>query len=376
MLDGSCYTLTASASALDVTCNGLTDGSASVTANASPLVYMWDNGASTASIIGLAPGTYTVTVEDNTGCVATASATVGEPSAISTSAVIGNESSAGANDGSIDLTATGGTPCITSSTLASTPGSSNGSNGAMFNMINTSGVDLTITGISQGAYSAAYEGTATYNVHYYPGDYVAQMGNAAGWTQVATNASATIPAGATLTAPTYGLIPMTAVVIPAGATYGFYVGKTTGTVSYTTAQGTGGVTPWGSDGLLTITVGHGGIFPSPTNTPRAPLIQVHYGDPTASAYTYAWDNGDTTEDISGLTAGSYCVTVSDCNGCIASLCDTISIAGTPGCMETVATNYNAFANIDDGSCIYDCSQFGVSASTSDVSCNGGVFEGV
>ena len=33
------------------------------------------------------------------------------------------------------------------------------------------------------------------------------------------------------------------------------------------------------------------------------------------AYTYAWNNGDITEDITGLTAGYYEVTVTDANGC-------------------------------------------------------------
>ena len=37
-------------------------------------------------------------------------------------------------------------------------------------------------------------------------------------------------------------------------------------------------------------------------------------------YTYNWSNYSLTEDLSGLSSGNYCVTVSDSNGCIATDC--------------------------------------------------------
>ena len=41
------------------------------------------------------------------------------------------------------------------------------------------------------------------------------------------------------------------------------------------------------------------------------------------AYTYDWNNNDTTEDITGLVAGTYMVTVTDANGCESTLSVTI-----------------------------------------------------
>jgi hypothetical protein len=171
-----------------------------------------------------------------------------------------------------------------------------------------------------------------------------------GWTQVG---SATVDLTSGLTT---GYIPVTGVTIPAGATYGFIVASTAGTVQYTNGTGTPGVTAWASDANVTVTQGHGGSFAGSVFgfnfSPRNWNGTVHYGDPSASAYTFSWSTGDTTEDVSGLSSGAYSVTATDCNGCTATGTYTVSLNVTYGCTDPNASNYDPTANTDDGSCTY------------------------
>ena len=72
----------------------------------------------------------------------------------------------------------------------------------------------------------------------------------------------------------------------------------------------------------------------------------------AQQYTWSWSTTDTTEDISGLSAGTYTVTATDCNGCTATGSYTVSGLIT-GCMDSTASNYNALAVCPDSSaCVY------------------------
>ncbi len=70
----------------NVSCNGSSDGMATVSDNGCGSSYSWSNGATTSTANGLAAGDYNVTVSDAFGCSADASVTLTEPSALSVNA--------------------------------------------------------------------------------------------------------------------------------------------------------------------------------------------------------------------------------------------------------------------------------------------------
>lgn len=100
-----------SASVVPVSCNGGSNGSAtvSVSGGASPYLYSWNTTPeqTNAQANNLAAGDYTVTVTDDNHCVYTALATVSEPEPISINTVYTNPSCL--QGGTADASVTGGT---------------------------------------------------------------------------------------------------------------------------------------------------------------------------------------------------------------------------------------------------------------------------
>ena len=96
------------------TCFGAATGSINITASAgtAPYVYDWADIAGTSNVedrTALAAGTYTVSVTDANNCQAIASFTITQPTALSLSTVVTDESPTAAVNGAIALTASGGT---------------------------------------------------------------------------------------------------------------------------------------------------------------------------------------------------------------------------------------------------------------------------
>jgi PKD repeat protein len=90
---------------------GLNNGSATVVPGGTPpYTITWSTNPvqTTATVNNLAPGNYTVTVVDNTGCSATASVTIAPSTALSLQTSTTNET-CNANNGTATVTVTGGT---------------------------------------------------------------------------------------------------------------------------------------------------------------------------------------------------------------------------------------------------------------------------
>jgi gliding motility-associated-like protein len=279
----------------DVTCNGGNNGAIDITVNngTAPFSYSWSNGATTEDIGSLTANSYSVTVTDNNGCQQTASFTINEPTPITLSESITDASCLGINDGAIDLTVNGGVP----------PYSYSWSNG-----------DATqdISGLAGGSYTVTVtdqnncQQSATYNIIQPPA-----LTLSANITDILCNGDGN------------GAIDLTV----AGGTAPFIFNWSTGDNS----EDINGL----SGGSYSVTVtDDNGCFQNATYTVNEPPVLTLSGADTdiscfgaddgavdltvnggTAPYTYSWSNGETTEDLSGLSPGNYSVTVTDNNGC-------------------------------------------------------------
>ena len=113
--------------------------------------YLWSDGQTTQTATGLAAGTYTCTSTDAiNGCTSTSTVVITEPSAITASSMIMDVPNPMDSTGWIDLTWSGGTPCLVEDTLNAPILGGNGQNGNAFNVVNNHTDALPITGFYQG----------------------------------------------------------------------------------------------------------------------------------------------------------------------------------------------------------------------------------
>ena len=360
-----------------VDCNGGSDGSATATPitaqNNTPFTYVWNNGGTTQTISGITAGPYSVEITDAIGCQASGSITITEPPALAITTVVVDEQNFGACDGSATANVTGGTsPYLYSwnDPLAqSTQTATNLCPGTYTVVITdangcTSQTTITVNELSCSGYVVSIN---PYRLSCFESGDGAAAAVVSGGTAPFTylwSTGATTDSISGLVAGTYtvtvtddvaceqtvsAVVTQPALLEAATAVddvtcYGF----SNGTIELTV---TGGTTPYGfnwSNGATTedlaglgpdtydvlvtdangCTVNASGTVTEPDSLDASSVdvnITCNGGsdgsiDLTVTGglgpYQYSWSSGQNTQDISGLVAGTYTVTIIDQNGCI------------------------------------------------------------
>jgi hypothetical protein len=100
---------------INLSCNGIHDGSAFIVASGGTpsYTYFWNNGSTNDSISGLDTGSYSCLVIDNMSCATTKWFTISQPDSFLVSKIVSNVSCNGGNNGTATYAAAGGTPSYT-----------------------------------------------------------------------------------------------------------------------------------------------------------------------------------------------------------------------------------------------------------------------
>src|SRR5438093_13662995 len=95
---------------LTILLNGASTGSIDLTVSGGTpaYTYLWSNGATTEDLTNRPAGTYNVTITDANGCTITGGTTLTQPSALILTNTKTNVTCNGFNNGSINLTVSGG----------------------------------------------------------------------------------------------------------------------------------------------------------------------------------------------------------------------------------------------------------------------------
>ncbi len=309
---------------INVSCNGGNNGSATIGVQygTSPYTYAWSNGQTTATATGLSAGTYSVTVTDNKGCSGSTTVSIIQASTLKDSiSSQTNERCNGGNSGIAAVGARGGTAPYT---FLWSPGGKTAQS---------------ITGLSAGAYTV----TVTDN-HGCSNSAVAtitQPGALTASPNASPNVSCNGGANGGATAnPVNGTAPYTYLWFN-GKTTASITGLSAGTYSLTIHDNCGGST------TASVSISQPVVLSAiATANPNSGCAGSSSGSATAnpsggtSPYSYVWSDASsqTTASATGLSAGSYTVTVHDINGCSATASVTITQATALSAGASVNSN--------------------------------------
>lgn len=323
--------ITATINSVNVTCNGLSDGTATVTTNGgtAPYSFQWNPvGGTTATATNLAAGNYSVTITDANGCVFTQFTTITEPQPLTLATNQTNVSCFGGNDGTGSVLTSGGT--------------------APFTYFWNPGAFSTPTATNLAANTYAITVSDANGCQAQTNITITQPSVLAGTT---TSTPVSCPNGndGTLTAnPSGGTAPYTYFWLPNGQTTATISGQPAGNYSVTITDANGCV----------ITLNNVITEPNPIvisfNTTNVSCFNGSDGSATANVvggtapYTYSWSPlGGTNQIATGLPIGNYTATITDNNGCIAT--NTIAITQPTPLVGTFTSTNETCTNANDGS---------------------------
>ena len=292
------------ASLTNTSCNGICDGSASVSMGGGtpPFTYLWSNGANTANVSGLCEAIYTVTVTDAGGCTSTAIADIKSPFPLVLSFNVNDVFCFNQCTGEISVTPSGGTSpyTYTWSTGSSQPTINNLCSGnysvTVLDANNCSATgNRSISNIPPIILSAT---TTSSNCNQSNGSINLSITNGAApftfnWSNGAnTEDLVNIPAG---------VYNVTVTDIKGCSATGSYtvtdISAPNATISTFTNVSCNGI----CNGMAT-GIASGGVLP----------------------YTYSWSNGNNSQTATNLCAGVYVFSVTDAAGCISTANVTIT----------------------------------------------------
>lgn len=281
----------------DASC-GAMDGMASVSVtsgNPMPYMYMWSDGQVTDTAMNLAAGTYTVMVTDNDGCSASASVSINDAGGPSIDSAIGTDIACnGDQTGMIDLTVSGGAmPYSYAWSTGDTTADLNGLAAGTYTLNITDGNGcIASTSVTISEPTALTASTNEVDVLCNGDDNGAATLTVGGGTpgySFSWSTGATSPSINGLMAGSYtcDITDANGCMISASATI-------TEPAAITATANATDVTCFGDeDGSVSLSDLGGGTAP----------------------FSYSWDNGETTQDITGVGGGTYTVTIVDGNGC-------------------------------------------------------------
>jgi gliding motility-associated-like protein len=311
-----------------VACFGSSTGSVSANANGGTPGYsfLWSTGATTSSITSLSAATYTLTVTDNNGCKTVDSVTINQPGILTATGNVTNVHCTNTQDGSIQLTATGGTAPYTYHW-------NNGDSSA------------TIVGLAGGAYTVTITDansctvSLSFNVNT-PTPIVSSVVSTSIACHGSNDGSATLTVSGGTPPYTFFWSNFQVTQNISGLSGGIYYVIITDSAGCTHRDSAIVTEP--SQVFLTTTVTNITCFNSNNG---AINLTVTGGNPI---YTYAWSNGFTTQNISNLGGGTYVVTVTDGNGCTST---TSVVLGNPSSLLTNFVVHNDLCNGDNNGSI-------------------------